>query len=239
MDLFFSPLFLHLNESFSMIASESVSGKRRWLIVSNKLFLYGLVLYLVFGPSACLLQAGYIYPFEIFTDNGSYNDSSDLNLYIEVSNPAAGQVDFTFYNQSLVNSCIAEIYFEDNQLLDLAGITTGPGTLFSLSAAPRNLPSSHTLDPLFVTTEELSFDSEPAPLQNGINLGEWVRITFDINGGIFAVVIDQLNTATIRIGAHVIALPDGSSESAINVPEPATICLLGLGALALLTKRSV
>ncbi|MHC4571235.1 MAG: PEP-CTERM sorting domain-containing protein [Planctomycetota bacterium] len=32
-------------------------------------------------------------------------------------------------------------------------------------------------------------------------------------------------------------MPDGSSESAVNVPEPATICLLGLGALVLSRRR--
>ena len=220
-----------------MITNKPASFQKVSYVMRKKLFLGGFVFYFVLGASASLLQASYIYPFEIFTDNGSYNDSSDLNLYVEVSDTGTSQVDFIFYNESLVNSCIAVIYFEDNPLLDLASITEGPGTLFSPSATPGNLPSSHTLEPPFVTTEELSFGSEPPKPKNGINSGEWVGITFDINGGIFANVIDELDIGTIRIGAHVIALPDGSSEAAIAVPEPATVALLGLGALTLLRKR--
>ncbi|MFH1371643.1 MAG: PEP-CTERM sorting domain-containing protein, partial [Planctomycetota bacterium] len=58
-----------------------------------------------------------------------------------------------------------------------------------------------------------------------------------INGGTLEDVIDELNNGTLRVGIHIIGLPDGSSESAILVPEPATMCLLGLGALGLLKKR--
>jgi hypothetical protein len=63
-------------------------------------------------------------------------------------------------------------------------------------------------------------------------------MVFDlINGGTFLNVTDELNTGVLWIGVHVIALPDGSSESAIAVPDPATLFLLGLGSLALLRIR--
>ena len=202
-------------------------------------FFYGLVFCCVLGASASLLQAGYVYPLEIFTTNGSFYDSPDLNLYVEVTDPATGQVDFTFYNESSVNSCISEIYFENGLLLGSASITEGPETFFHYSAKPKNPPGAHALEPVFVTTDEFSFDSEPAPPKNGVNPGEWVRITFDLkNGGTFETVINELNTGALRIAAHIIALPDGSSESAVNVPEPGTVCLLGLGAMVLLRRRT-
>ena len=90
-----------------------------------------------------------------------------------------------------------------------------------------------------MTTGGLSFDSEPAPPQNSINPGEWVRITFDLNNsGTFAAVIDELNSGTLRIGTHIITLSDDSSEAAVTVPEPVTLSLPALGSLVLLGKRS-
>ena len=209
--------------------------------MKRKLFFFSFVFYCLLCTSPTVLQAYYC-PLEIFTNNGSYNDNDNLNFFITVSEPAAGLVDFTFHNESFydgipVESSIARIYFQDGSLLNFADITDGSGTLFSRSARPGNLPSGKSLDPPFITTTQLSFNSGPPRPHNGINPGEWVRITFGINGGTFADVIDKLNTGTLRIGAHIIAFPDGSSESAIAVPEPATTSLIGLGALLLLKKR--
>jgi hypothetical protein len=221
-----------------MIKNEPISCPSMRYATSGRILLCCLVLYCLLATSASPLQAGYIYPLQIFTTNGSFYDSSDLNLYVEVTDPATGQVDFTFNNESLVTSCISEIYFEDGLLLGSATITEGPETLFHYSAKPKNPPGCNTLEPIFITTEDFSFDSEPAPPKNGISPDEWVRITFDLeNGGTFATVINELNTGALRIAAHIISLPDGSSESAVNVPEPATICLLGLGTMVLLRRR--
>jgi hypothetical protein len=220
-----------------MITNEPASCQKVTYVMRRKLFLGGLVFYCVLGASASLLQAAYVYPLEVFTNNGIYYNSPDLDLYVEVTDGEAGQVDFTFYNESLLESSIARIYFDDNSLLGIAGITNGEGTSFSQPATPGSLPGGNALEPPFVTSEEISFDGDSPSPHNGVNPGEWLQITFNINGGTFAAVIDGLDTGAIRIAAHIIALPDGSSESAVTVPEPATICLLGLGSLALLRRK--
>ena len=190
-----------------------------------------IVLALPFG----VVHAAVVYPFETFTDNGGYYNSPELKLYVEVSD-GEGRVDFTFYNESLFESSIAGIYFDDGSLLGIYAITEGAGTSFSQPATPGNLPAGNTLEPPFVTAVSIGSDA-PRP-KNGINPGEWVRVTFNlIDDSMPATVIDELNTGALRIGVHIIALPDGSSESAVAVPEPATIVLLGLGGLALLCKR--
>ena len=183
------------------------------------------------------LHATAVYPLEIFTDNGSYYDSPDIDLYVELSDRESC-VDFTFRNESIIDSSIARIYFAGGSFLSFAEIIEGPGTTFNPSATPAKLPGANLLELPLLTTYEVSFDSDPAVPHNGINPGEWVITTFDlINGGTFLNVADELNTGTLWIGVHVIALPDGSSESAIAVPDPATLFLLGLGSLALLRIR--
>ena len=82
-------------------------------------------------------------------------------------------------------------------------------------------------------------DSDPPVPKNGINPGEWLIVKFDlINDGTFINVVEEMYSGALRIGAHVIGFDDGSSESAVNEsPEPVTLSLLGLGALALLRRR--
>lgn len=192
---------------------------------------------ILLGLPADVSRAAVVYPLEIFTNNGSYYNSPDLDLYVEVSD-GEDQAVFTFYNESLINSSITTIYFDGGSLLGIADIIEWTGTSFSQSATPSNLPGGKPLEPSFVTTAGFSIGSDAPRPHSGVNPGEWVQITFDlINGGTFPGVIDELNTGVLRIGVHLIALPDGSSESAIAVPEPATIALLALGALALLRKR--
>jgi hypothetical protein len=81
--------------------------------------------------------------------------------------------------------------------------------------------------------------------KNGISPGEWVSITFNLTEGVdLKNVVDQLDMGVgLRIGAHLISLPDGSSESAatgvtaITAPEPASITSMGISALSLLYKK--
>ena len=207
---------------------------------SKKLFYHSLVFMLLLNMPVRPLQAGYMYPIEIFTSNGNYYDSPDFNICVEVSNPGQQKADFTFYNNSSINSCVAEIYFDSGSIFSFAGITNGPGTFFERPTTPKNLPAGKTLNPSFVTSNELSFGAfSPAP-KNGINPnpGEWLKISLNINGDtLFEEIADRFNTGDIRIGAHIIALPDGSSESGINIPEPLTFCFVAAGALAFLRRR--
>ncbi|MHC4462858.1 MAG: PEP-CTERM sorting domain-containing protein [Planctomycetota bacterium] len=189
---------------------------------------------IVLGLPANVLQAVEVYPIDIFTQNGLYYN--DLDLSVEVSDGTT-VVDFTFNNASLIDSSLARIYFEECLFLGTASITNGPGTSFLNPTIPGNLPGAGLLQPPFVAAEEFSISGAPPPSHEGVNPGEWVKITFPlINSGTYQGVIDELNAETLRIGGHIIALSDGSSESGV-VPEPTTVALLGLGALALLRKR--
>lgn len=182
-----------------------------------------------------------LYPFEIFTTNGGYCDDSGVDLTVNVTG-GSSLADFTFYNDSAVECSIARIYFTDGLLAEVVEIINGPGTNFSICfPGPRNLPGGRCMIPPFNADRTLAVGAVPPPPKNGINsagAGEWVKISFNlINGATPADVLDGLNTGALRVGLHIIAFDDGSSESAVLVPEPATICLLALGILIVLKRQ--
>jgi len=198
-----------------------------------------VLLFLLVGVTPCAHAQLMGVPFEIFTTNGAYYDNPDVVLLMDVTD-GFEIAEFTFYNNSTVACSMARIYFDDGTLLGITSMeSSGPGVKFSeiIYPGPDNLPGAELLDPPFVANRGFSIGGDAAPPHKGIdNPGEWLKVTFGlINGGTLDDVIDELYDGTLRVGVHVIAFPDGSSESA--VPEPATIALLGLGALALLRKR--
>jgi hypothetical protein len=213
----------------------------------RKLASAAFVCLLVISLPAHICQAD-IYPFQIFTDNGTYNDNPGWNLYVDVWD-GTGVANFTFYNDSSFDSSIARIYFDDGTLLGIDEVinSVDPGppkvtyTSFNTTQSPGDLPGGNLLDPDFVADREFSIGSlNPPPwkgVNNGDTLNEWVTVKFNLNGGTLGDVLAELDSGVLRVGIHVIGLPDGSSESAILIPEPATVLLLGLGALALLRKR--
>jgi hypothetical protein len=182
-----------------------------------------------------------IYDFEVFTENGAHSFELD-GLYVDVTN-GVGTVDFTFFNDSSVQSSVTGMFFDDGTLLGVESVTNSPTyTNFVVARTPGEFPSGQDLEPPFVADREFNIGAGPPVPERGINEGntstEWVIVTFGlINGGTLEDVLAELNSGVLRIGLHIIALPDGTSESAILVPEPATVGLLGIGGLLLLRRR--
>ncbi len=199
------------------------------------MYLYCLISFVSARPS----QASYACYFDAFTSNGGYCDDDGMNMYV-VMTGGAGIVEFTFYNESLFESSIAGIYFDNGSLGDISSVINGPGTSFIEDfSGPENLPAAMLLSPPFQA--DSSIRAEAAIPLNGVNSpisGEWVRVSFALPaGGTLEGIAGELNSGQMRIGLHIISLPDGSSESAVSTPEPATICLLGIGGLSLIRKR--
>lgn len=186
-----------------------------------------------------------LFPFEVFTDNGEwgvlgpYFGDSRLDISVEVSNGDA-TANFKFINNSdaSLEAAITGIYFDDGSLMAMTGIDDSlSGVRFGQPATPAELQGANLLDPSFVTSSGFSADSNPN-MKWAVQPGEWVTINFDLHPwGSLETIINEMNSGDLRIGIHVQGFPDGGSNSMIAVPEPTTICLLGLGGLALLRKR--
>ena len=144
----------------------------------------------------------------------------EAQLFVEVSDPGGGLVLFDFFNAGPADSSIADIYFDDGDLLSLVSIdNSDPGVSFSQGASPPNLPGANNASPPFVTTAGLLADSDPPVQPNGVNPGESVGLTFSLAGmQTFDDVIDDLTSADLRIGIPVQGFASGGSESFVNGP---------------------
>ncbi|HBG77221.1 MAG TPA: hypothetical protein DDW84_00015 [Phycisphaerales bacterium] len=192
--------------------------------------------------AAFVCKADIIYDFSIFNDARWASDSR-LDFTVAVCDEGQGKVGFVFQNSSLISSSITAVYFDDDSLLkSVRDISSGPGVKFSAGANPGSLPGGNNLDPAFAKKPFFAADSDSPTSKNGINPGEWLKITFNLNAGEnFDSVIKQITAASSRIGLHIQSLPKDDSVSAINnttcVPEPATVAILSLSGLLAIWKR--
>lgn len=220
----------------------------------RKLCLAAFVFLLVIYPVHICHAQIETFSFDIFTSNSPYADDPGWDLYVDVWD-GVGVVNFTFYNNSSLQSSAARIYFDDGSLLGVDEITNSIGyTEFDKALTPGDLPGGSLLAPPFVADREFTIGSEAPPPWKGVNNGdivnEWVTVRFNlINGGTLDDVVAELwrgidvmngidpgGLPYLRVGMHIIDLPGGYSESAV-IPEPATVLMFGLGALVILRKR--
>ncbi len=175
---------------------------------------------------------------EPITPNVVNYEYPDLNIYVNAyeDNQMAY---FQFVNESLITSSVAAIYFDEDHFDGVIGTITPEGVVFNVDIVnPGELPQAGLLDPPF--TSSISFGSEKPPAHEGINPGQEMTIILQLNDSLGSSNwLEDFQTGQLRVGAHVIGLPDGSSYSAVGgrIPEPATLSILGLGSIFFLTSR--
>ena len=190
-----------------------------------------------YNPALSPLDTFY-WPLEIFTNNGAYADDPGVDIYFVLSN-GNEWANFTFHNDSTVQSSLTRTYYDDGSLLGICAVETSEGVFFSEDGVPQNLPGGNMLDPPFDAIRSFNSDADPPLYHNGVNDGgiEWLRIGFCLEGGqSYFDVQNELIAQTLRVGIHIQGFPDGSSESGVT-PEPATLMLLALGGLLAIRRR--
>jgi hypothetical protein len=197
------------------------------------------------------VKAGPTYSFTNITNNSAFDAAiGEAQLFVEVTDSGA-QVEFTFTNMGPDASSMTDVYFDDGMLLGIASITNTPGLVeFSQFAAPPDLPGGNNAAPPSVTTAGFSADSDPPTQPFGVNPGEFLGITFDLQaGGVFDDIVSDLASGALRIGIHVQGYSSGGSESFINngivdggngvIPAPGAVVLgcIGVGVVSWLRRR--
>lgn len=214
-------------------------------IKSRKIII--LILVLVLLSTQAMAKMTYHF-YRIGEENAPEGDiGSQFTLTVDevktggVVNPF--RVLFTFRNLGPVESTIAEIYFDDGALLNLATIKNYGGVNFVPGAEPGNLPGGETLDPPFEASAWFSTQADSGN-SNGIDVDERLDLEYSLQGPIgYTGVINALNlppddAGSLRVGLHVrnIGL-SGESDSYLLttdqgtpiIPAPSAIFLSGIG----------
>jgi hypothetical protein len=213
------------------------------------------VIVLTFALFCVTAKAGPTYSFTHIVESGDGATEladgaiGEAQLFVELTD-LGSQVEFSFTNIGPEASSITDVYFDDGTLLGIASITNTFGLVeFSQLASPSNLPGGNNVVPPFVTTAGFSADSDPPTQPLGVNPGEFLGITFDLqDGGEFNEILSELESGVLRIGIHVQGYSSGGSESFINngttngngvIPSPGAIMLgsIGLGVVSWLRRR--
>ncbi|MEC9372825.1 MAG: hypothetical protein VYC34_03240 [Planctomycetota bacterium] len=210
----------------------SICTNRRLALVSG----------LAIAASAAPAFAGSVetFGFTAITNNGVQSVIiAETQLFVDVSSPGAGLVNFLFRNVGPEASSVANIYWDDNngRLSAITGDLVDTGVSFSAGGAPPDLPSGSNVG--FV--DDFRIAADPPPSSMGINAGEQLDVRFTLSGmTTLAQVIADLQSGALRIGMHVIAFDNGQSESLVTsvvIPSPSAAGLASLGLVGCLGLR--
>lgn len=182
-------------------------------------------------------QASLFYEFYNITSNSPFNAAAgEAQLRVEVF-AVGNQAAFRFTDDGPVHMVIQAVYFDSGPLASLSLIETSPGVQFRNGGSPPVLPGGADISPPFKAVPALTATAVPPPPFGGIGPGQWLQLTYDLQAGLtFGDVEAALANGNLRIGLHVIAFPDGGSESFVNVPAPGAAALL-LGAAGFAWRR--
>ena len=213
----------------------------------KRLYLIGVVAFLGAGVllGTAAVSTAVEYPWEQITSNSGQNWASFFSL--EVTDLGGGDVKFQFNNNfdpaDTDAGIVAQVYFDDRDTDPFLNLSTAlfmdsDGDAWSSPASPANLPSGNNAD------FSADFSGEPdGSNQDGIEPGDNLMVTFTLQTGTFADLIDSIDNyilgdgAEFAVGMHVISLGASADSESFVVPLPGTGLLFGAGFVAFVTWR--
>jgi len=167
-------------------------------------------------------------------------DDTEANSTFSTS-LTSGQILMAFTNAVGTDSAISEIYIDDGTIFGQDSVLNSLGgfTQFTGGGAnPGNLPNGGSLTPAFVATSAFSADAQGNPSRGVDTNSDILGVVYDLLPGLDLTDVQAaLDDGTLRIGMHVRSIgAGGESDSFVN-PEPASLALMCIGALAVLRRR--
>jgi len=187
-----------------------------------------------------------IYP----TGNSNPNVSSQFTM--DVTDNGSGQALFRLANSGAIQSTITDILFYDGSLLGISALKDRDDQisgLFGLSTVDftAGVPFHPDSLPQYPAATFGTDRDSNGGVGNGVDTGEWLEILFNLKANrTFADLLAELQSGQVYVGLHVQRIgTTGGSDWYESTPPPSagvpdggtTICLLGLGLLALAGVR--
>lgn len=200
---------------------------------------------LVMGVMVGSLSAAQI-GFDGISGSGAAIETGKSQLYLDLAMVSDTKVSFTFSNSGSEQCVISEIYFDDTAYLkSIYQIDDSLDTVdFNAGAKPADLPGGASFNPIFTANQSLSVSAKNPSPKNGVGPDEWVSVIFNLESGVtLDKLMNSITAGQTRVGLHVTSFADGSSVSFINqipdqeIPEPASLILIGAGSLLVLRCR--